>query len=410
MRQEEIIEYYSNTKIQNEMLRIAKDREIAGTYRDGSYSKRPDILLYPKDILERAKKGIVTFHCSVEKWSQPMQLSSDLKQSEIQNLRKGFDFIIDIDSKSKLEHSIIAAEIVYNFLKDMGVKPTIKFSGNRGFHLSIAEEAFPKVVDFKEIKKNYPEVPQALASFIREKIKENLLEELIKFEGGVASLVKTVPSISELSPYEFVDIEKNWGNRHLFRMPYSLHSKTWLVSLPINFDQLRRFKANLAKPENIKINDFLVNRVGEATEFLLQALDWSAKYMPKEEAKTTEKLPRFKKPIPEEYFPVCIKQLLKGIFDGKKRSLFTLITFLRGVNWDKEKVEQKIREWNALNNIPLREQFIKTQLKWHFRQNRELLPPNSDSDLFYKSIGIIHDKNCGKNPVNDAIRLYLKRK
>lgn len=410
MRSEEIVKHYSNPKVQNEMLRIAKDREIAGAYKDDSYSKRPDILIYPKDILERVKRGIVAFHCSVEKWNQPMQLSSDLKRSEIENLRKGFDFVIDLDCKSKLEHSVITAEVIYKFLNDLGVKPTIKFSGSRGFHLAIAEEAFPKVVDFKEIRKRYPDVPQALASFVKEKIKERLLEELVDFEGGVASLVKTVPSVSELSPYEFVNIETNWGNRHLFRMPYSFHTKTWLVSLPIKIEQLKNFKLDLARPENMKVNDFLINKEGEATEFLLQALDWSAKFMKKEEIKPALRLPKFRKPIPEEYFPVCIKQILNGISDGKKRSVFTLMTFLRAVNWDNERIEERIKEWNSLNKPPLREQFIKSQLKWHLRQSRELLPPNSDSDLFYKSIGIAHDKNCGKNPVNDAIRMYTSRK
>ena len=89
-------------------------------------------------------------------------------------------------------------------------------------------------------------MPQILADYISEEIKEQLLEELIAIEGGVASLVKTVKSVSELSPFEFVDIEKNWGNRHLFRMPYSLHPKYWLISLPIKFNDLKNFKKEIA--------------------------------------------------------------------------------------------------------------------------------------------------------------------
>ena len=56
-----------------------------------------------------------------------MQLSTGLAQKDMENLRKSFDFIVDIDSKVKLEHSIAAAEVIYNFLKDLGVKPTSSF-------------------------------------------------------------------------------------------------------------------------------------------------------------------------------------------------------------------------------------------------------------------------------------------
>lgn len=411
MNQIEILKYYSRSDIQDAMLKIAKDREVVGTFKDGSYFLRPDILVYPKDIFERAKKGIVSFHCSVERWNQPMQLSSDLKQEELDNLRKSWDFIIDIDSKSKLEHATIAADVICNFLKDFNVKPTLKYSGSRGIHIAIASEAFPETIDFKPINKQYPLVPQALASFIREKIKDKLLEKLISFEGGVAALVKTVPSVSELSPYSFVEIEKDWGNRHLFRMPYSLHTKKWLVSVPIKIEDLKHLKCDHAKPENVKTDvDFLVNKEGEATELLLQSLDWFSKIKP-EPIKKIERKIRAKKTITEENFPPCIKNILNGLGDGKKRSLFTLATFLRAMNWDQNKIEEKIKEWNMKNVQPMKEQMLRTQLKWHFRQSRDLMPANCDTDLFYKSIGICKpDTNCRKNPVNYPFNVMKTKK
>ncbi len=407
----EILKHYSNPIIQKEILSVAKDREVVGSLKDGSYLKRPDTLLYPKDIEERVKKGVVSFHCSVEKWFQPMQLSVNLRQEELDNLRKSFDFLIDIDAKVKLEHAIATAKVVYNFLKDLGTKPTIKFSGSRGFHIGISSNAFPEKIDFKETRKRYPEIPQILAEYISEKIKDQLLEELIALEGGVASLVKTVESVSELSPYEFVDIEKNWGNRHLFRMPYSLHPKYWLVSLPIKFNDLKNFKKEMAKPENVKINvKFLVNKEGEATELLIKALEWKAK-QPREIIKPKIIKRKYKRPIPEEYFPPCIKSILKGLTDGRKRSLFTLATFLRAMNWKQEDIEKRIKEWNLKNSRPLSERIIKTQLKWHFRQNRELMPANCRSHLFYVSIGVCKpDQYCQKNPVNYPFKLMKKRK
>ena len=187
MNLQETQDYYSRPDIQKEMLRIAKDREVAGAFRDGSYFRRPDIMAYPKDILERVRRGMLAFHCSVERWTNPMQLSPEMKPTDLDNIRKGFDLIIDIDAKIKLEHSKVAAEVVIGFLRDLGVEPTVKFSGNRGFHIAIASEAFPKYVDLRyataserqhegldSITRLYPAVPRTTAFFIREKIKDYL--------------------------------------------------------------------------------------------------------------------------------------------------------------------------------------------------------------------------------------------
>ncbi len=404
-----VVKYYSRPEIQNSMLDLARDREVVGCLSNGSYLKRPDILLYPKDIIERVKNGVISFHYSVERWFQPMQLSPNLKQEEIDSLRKGFDIIIDIDSKLKLEHALITAKIVYDFLKDLGTKATLKFSGRRGVHVGIAYEALPKKVDFEDISKRYPEIPQTISEFIREKIKDYLLDELVSYEGGVASLTKNL-QVSELSPYEFVEIEKNWGNRHLFRAPFSIHEKTGLVSLPLKAEELKKFKTKDARPERVRVlKKFLVNKEGEATELLIQALDWKAKQPKIQIVKVKEVKYKFKRPIPEKFFPPCIKNILSGLSDGRKRSLFTLITFLRNMNWKDEDIEKKIMEWNKRNSQPLRERFIKTQLKWHFRQKRKLLPANCSSDLFYKSIGICQrNKFCGKNPVNYPFKFMKK--
>jgi len=251
MNNEDVLKYYSNPKIQKRILEFAKDREVVGSADDGAFASRPDTLMYPSDILERINRGVVAFHCSVEKWKNPMQLKTELTNVELNEIRKGFDFIIDIDSKAKIEHAKITTLIVHGFLKEYGVESTVKFSGSRGFHISIAENAFPSSIDFKKIAVRYPEVPQALANFIRERIADQILDELVTFEGGVSALINTVETISELSAYQFVDLEKNWGSRHLFRMPFSLHPKKWLVSVPLSLDELKNF--NVRDGHGLKI-------------------------------------------------------------------------------------------------------------------------------------------------------------
>ncbi len=411
----QIYKYYSNENIKKIMVDLAKDREVVGTFLNGSYSKRPDILVYPRDVEEKVKEGIVAFHFSVEKWKDPMKLSSEMSEEQLRNLRKGWDVIIDIDAKSKLEHSKLAAEVIIDFLKDYGIKPTVKFSGRRGFHIAIAENALPRKVNFQDVRKLYPDLLKTIIEFIREQTKQKILEELIKFEGGVASLIKTVDSVSSLSPFEFLEIEKDWGPRHLFRAPFSLHQKTFLVSLPLK--NLKKFKLEDAKPflfdkKSFKV-EFLKNKDLEASELVIAALEWKRK-MKKEEKKVSEEIrpkisiKKIKTKIPEEFFPPCIKNILKGLSDGRKRSVFTLLTFLRNVGWNNEEIEERLKEWNRNNKPPLRENYIRTQLKWHFRQERELLPANCDSDMFYKDIGVCEpDKICEKikNPVSYPFKI-----
>lgn len=407
MKKFQILKYYSRPDVQEKILATAKDREVAGSSDDGSFLKRPDILSYPNDIIERVKNGAVAFHCSVERWAQPMNLGTNLKPEELDGLRSGFDFIIDIDAKVKIEHAAVAAKVVCDFLSDHGIRPNVKFSGSRGFHISIAGNAFPEKIDFKETRTRYPEIPQTLATYISEKVKEDILEGLMNYEGGIAALISTVESVSDLTPYEFLDIEKNWGSRHLFRMPYSLHPKFWLVSLPIDVSQLDKFDKEMARPENIKADRmFISSHDGEATDLLLKALDWKAK-QPKEDVTRGARQIRQKSDIVilEEDFPPCIKAILAGISDGKKRSLFTLLSFLGTANWKPEEIEKRITEWNTHNSPPLSQRLISTQLKWHFRQERSLLPANCSSHMFYSSIGVCKpDENCSKNPVNYPFR------
>ena len=69
-----LIKYYSRPEIQNAILEGAKDREVGVLYANGGFGKRPDVLLYPNDIIELVKQGVVAFNFSEEKWEDPCQL------------------------------------------------------------------------------------------------------------------------------------------------------------------------------------------------------------------------------------------------------------------------------------------------------------------------------------------------
>jgi DNA primase large subunit len=154
---------------------------------------------------------------------------------------------------------------------------------------------------------------------------------------------------------------------------------------------------------------------------VIEALDWSSKYL----VETKEEIPKTitkkkLKSIPEDYFPPCIKNILQGLSDGRKRSLFVLMNFLKNMGWNLDKIESRIMEWNSKNIPPLRNSYLRTQLRWHFRQERNLLPPNCENEVFYKSIEICKpDEFCTnnsetimiKNPVNYPFKkMKIRRK
>jgi hypothetical protein len=395
----QIVEHYSRPDILDEMLRMAKDREFVGAYKDGSYQKRPNIVQFPSDIIQMARNNATSFHCSVERWKNPMQLSTQAKNYA--DLRKGFDFLIDIDSKTGLESSKICASLICKFLRGYGIRNYgIKFSGRRGFHIIIPCEAFPEEVDYAKTRDSYPRIPVVISDFIRENIRGDLLRELVR-KHTAKKLSEMVPNDS-MDPYNWVEVEKGWGERHLFRAPYSFNEKTWLVSIPVR-DPME-FDIGSADIDKVKTRERFLKpcEKDEALQLLMDAMNWSAKrekMKAPEAAKRVMDMPTEK--ISEEHFPPCIRNILKGLEDGKKRSVFTLINFLRMMNWSWEDIETKIMEWNVKNPKPLPASFIMGQINWNKHQ-KKVFPARCDNVLFYKSIDICSpDSVCGKikNPV-----------
>ncbi|MEK6888736.1 MAG: hypothetical protein AABW80_01370 [Nanoarchaeota archaeon] len=197
--------------------------------------------------------------------------------------------------------------------------------------------------------------------------------------------------------------------RHLFRMPYSLHEKTSLASVVLKKEEIKDFEPKDADPLKIKIRDYLPeNEKDEAKKLLSAALEWKKGREQQEEEQVKKKY--FSETnfevgnIDEKDFPKPIKKLLNGIGDGKKRGLFILLTFLKSINYSPEKINQLVREWNKKNEQPLKEGYLKSQIEWHLRQKKKILPPNYDNPSFYKDLGLLDEKPNVKNPLVDAIR------
>lgn len=171
--------YYARKDIQQAMFDFCKNRETVPNFNMEYFGKRPDALDYPSDIFNSAKNGATSFHCSEELWQNPLEISKDMTPGQLNELKIGWDFLIDIDSKY-LDYSKIAAKLIiqvleYNGLKNMG----IKFSGSKGFHLIVPWKAFPKELNGAKTKDMFPEWPRAIAGYIFELIKEPMNKEIM---------------------------------------------------------------------------------------------------------------------------------------------------------------------------------------------------------------------------------------
>ncbi len=200
--------------------------------------------------------------------------------------------------------------------------------------------------------------------------------------------------------------------RHLFRMPYSLHEKTSLSSIVINKSEIQSFSPQDANPLKVKIHNFYLTAIkGEAKNLLESALNW--KSLTEKNKPERKKLSEFSADfsgVTEDMFPNSIKKLLNGLQEGRKRGLFILITFLRSLKFSEEYIYQKIQDWNKKNIPPLKEGYIKSQIDWHFKQKKNILPPNYSNDNFYKDLKLIEIIPLEKNPLVEVMKKLRKNR
>ncbi|MBT3582221.1 hypothetical protein HN924_01435 [Candidatus Woesearchaeota archaeon] len=413
MKQSIAIEHYSNPEVMKELARVSQDREVGIVMQGGFFGKRPDIIQYPKEIEALARKGATSFHISQERWFDPMHLSSESTKREIDALRKGWDLIVDIDCPH-FDYSTLAAETILEALDVEGVEPQIKFSGNRGWHIAIPFEAFPDKVGKKKTKDMYGEASEAILLYLRNIINKQLWVKIKEKEGDLRKVVERIgkkPTSEDISKYIGLDLALG-KPRHLIRAPYSLHEKTGLVSITIDPKDIKKFDRDWAKPENIKeINDSFLNpekvKRGSALELLGSArIEQRQRELEKSSTGEVTQITEIEGKVHENKFPPCMKLILNGLTDGRKRGLFALLNFLKCCNWSWQEIEQTIKAWNDKNAEPLKEGYIISQLNWH-RRNPKKVPPSNCKE-YYVEIGICQPDNICKSIKNPLS--YVKRK
>lgn len=170
--------YYSRQDVRKYLLEFSKNRECVPRYFEG-FGTRPDTFQYDSDILELAKRGATSFHCSEELWQDPLLLSTSMKESEIKQNRIGWDLLIDVDSKY-FDYSKAYAEVLIEVLKAHGVKHIgVKFSGSKGLHVIIPNKAFPQELSGKKTCEMFPEWPRLICKYLSSKVAEKLKNKIL---------------------------------------------------------------------------------------------------------------------------------------------------------------------------------------------------------------------------------------
>ncbi|MCB1084411.1 MAG: hypothetical protein KDK61_08880, partial [Simkania sp.] len=486
-----------------------EDKEVSVMFGPEKFGKRPDVLTYENDVLELAKKKASSFHCSEELWHNPLNIVTGMKRHELDELRKGWDFILDVDCPD-WEFSKLITHLFVKTLQVHGITSIgVKFSGNKGFHIVVPFEAFPESIETSDgrvaLKDVFPEGPRKLATYILSYVtanftKTDLKQRSVVFDGRPLSFdqfqkvakkssnslfgykclndactsgvfdqnparekkyfpcshcgtitpfrnqqedIISCPTCSKLVKLEVessgcpvcksragfdqfinllsvVEVDTVLiASRHLYRMPYSLHEKSGLISLPIGTEEILSFEKKRADPQLVSFDVPFINRSicrqDEAKELVTEAFSQELQSLRHIHADIDQQAIRDRKKIelpsmaiPEEFFPPCIKNILKGMEDGKKRALFVLINFLRVSGWEKDAIEELTYAWNERNPEPLKEQYLKGQLSQLKKEKAPLPPPNCNNKDYYKSLLICTpDEFCPKirNPA-----MYAKRK
>jgi len=416
------IKHYKRVEIQAAIVEHATGKEIAARFND-SFGKRPDVLQYPNDVLEIAKKGATSFHCSEELWSNPLQLKPLMSKKELDQLRTGWDLVLDVDCKF-IDYSKIAADLIVKALQHHNIKNlSIKFSGNKGFHIGVPFQSFPEEISGVSTKLLFPEAAKRVALYIKEKIYTSLGKQILDLEGNsynkiAAKTNKKIEEIyikkeskPELNVESFLTIDTLLISlRHMYRLPYSLHEKSGLVSIPIHPQKVFDFDLNDAKPENtnvseIKFLDREKSKLAEANELFRDAFDFITKKPEFEVQEREYEIPP--EAIPEKFFPPCIQKLLIGVEDGRKRALFILTNFLSSCGWSYEAIQARLSEWNKKNKEPLHQTYFLGQLRYHKQHRKKILPPNCHNTAYYQDLRVkCSEEICSKvkNPIGYARR------
>jgi len=157
--------------------------------------------------------------------------------------------VIDFDAGKQvpMDRTKDVVRAGYDVLKGYGVEPAIKFSGSRGFQIWAQFKPHELLGDY---------MPLGLKTERRERNLFTFYSDIVRFvEARVAEKLLGLTTSEVAHKEARVDkvlldpsIIKPMGD---VRAPYSMHYKTGLISMPLEFKELGRFKLEDADPDAV---------------------------------------------------------------------------------------------------------------------------------------------------------------
>ena len=443
----QIIRYYSNPFVMKKLLNFSKNREIAVKFGD-FFSKRPQVIESLFDVKKFINGGATSFHCSEEIWTNPMLLKNQKEDEKIKN-RIGWDLILDLDGID-FDITKFTTKKICDLFDTLEIKNySVKFSGNKGFHIGICFEAFSnKRIGNEELRVDFPKVPKEITKYIISKISKDISKYILeKFSNDVKKISQNFNiEENELKIKDENFLNFNWlkiieidtillASRHLYRMPYSLNEKSGLISIPIKKDEILNFDKKNASIENFEKNIKIYEKENNNFEFLsydenfkkdanrlileiennldlINEIDFENFILKQKKEKGLITSKNFEidyslfDEVSFDEFPKVIKDILdkKDFSDGKKRALFVLMSFFSSINYSYEKIEKLVIDWNSKIEDRLKDNYIYAQINWFKLQNKKITPPNYDNTNYYLNIGI------DKKSVNEDLNFFKNKK
>lgn len=351
--------YYRRLNIVEYIYNYCRDREVAVFNKEGKIiSKRPETFENNGDIVVYVDRGGYSIHATVEKWQDPLLLSS-ANMKEYPNLINSYDLVVDIDIKlyNSVDKNLKICQLItadlYSRLERFGFTPSIKFSGHRGFHLIAPLNGISDIAGL-DIKKFKEQIYKAYLNFIKVLLKKAIY--------SVGQQLQKPSLYKKLLADDIIDYQiASW--RHMIRVPYSLHEKTGLVSIVLQPEDLSNFNIEIAKPN--KITDTIeIEPPKSIKDILLLALGYT--YLHELSRKAGRKAIKYIREIPEDDLPPCVKLLLEGVPAGiRNNTMFFLINFFRSLGYSQEDIEKIIIEWNNKNPEPLKDREVEYAIEYH---------------------------------------------
>ena len=103
----------------------------------------------------------------------------------------GWDLLLDLDGLD-YAYAKLVAQIILDHLKEIGVhNGSIKFSGNKGFHIAIPFAAFSKnIVGIGETRTLFPEAPRRITSYLVYELRGKIAQALLETVGSIEVIAK----------------------------------------------------------------------------------------------------------------------------------------------------------------------------------------------------------------------------